>query len=342
MRHGAWSLRRCSKPVARCPGPGGIGNQGRLERLRAYVCLFVAVLSWGLEYPLLKRATDAVGPLTTGAVMFGTSALLLGLTAAWRLAADRRQSTSGLRGLPYRWLLLIGCIGAVVNLLALFAIKLTRVVNVATLARSDAFFSLLLSAFVFRERVPRRAWLFAPVMLMGIGCITGFLTQPLELGNPGDYVILGSALFVSVNAYVIKRTVQGVSGVVIGFVNAGIIALTFLLFTVCMVGFGSAFRSIPRHIWVYLVVLGFLAYVFFASYNTALRSVPVWQVRVTCLLIPVVAALTGWLWLGEAPTAVQIVGMLLISGGAAGVILSRRGRKCPSSGLRHAGALAGS
>jgi len=295
--------------------------------LHAYGCLLVAVVCWGVEYPLMKQATEAVGFCGTGAVMFSISAVLLGLTLVGRrlFGFGRTVATPPTAPdsprYPIRAMLLVGVIGITVNVLGLWAIKLTRVVNVATLARADALFSLVLSACVFGEAIARRAWFFVPLMLAGIGLLTGFLLNPLEIGNPGDYLILASAFGVALNAYVIKKAVQRVSGMTVGCVNSTMNGLFFVV----VVAF------LPHDVWQNvsyearraLLLLGFLAYVFFACYNTALRSIPVWKVRLVCLLIPVVAALTAWAWFGDRPSGLQVAGMALILAGAAGIIMAR-------------------
>ena len=270
--------------------------------------------------------------------MFSISAVLLGLTLAGRRVFGRGERMpkapgSGQRArLPIRTMLLVGVVGITVNVLGLWAVKLTRVVNVATLARADALFSLVLSAWVFGEPIGRRAWFFVPVMLGGIGLLTGFLLHPLEVGNPGDYLILASAFGVALNAYAIKKAVQSVSGLVVGCVNSTMIGLFFVILVACQSR--EVWQDVTAEAWAALVMLGVLAYLFFASYNTALRSIPVWKVRLVCLLIPVVAALTAWAWFGDRPSSVQVLGMGLILAGAAGIIVVR---DCPVSPASSAG-----
>ena len=311
--------------------PNGIGamtpSTRSLPNLHAYACLMVAVVCWGVEYPLMKQATEAVGFWGTGAVMFSISAVLLGLTLAGRRLFGRRENVVDVSKAacasryPIRAMLLVGVIGIAVNVLGLWAIKLTRVVNVATLARADALFSLVLSAWVFGEVVARRVWFFVPLMLCGIGLLTGFLLNPLEIGNAGDYLILASAFGVALNAYVIKKAVQHASGLAVGCVNSTMIGLFFVI--VVALQPQGVWQNVSHEAKRALLLLGFLAYLFFASYNAALRSIPVWKVRLVCLLIPVVAALTAWAWFGDQPSGLQVLGMGLILAGAAGIIVAR-------------------
>jgi len=287
--------------------------------------LLLAVLTWGIEYPLLKRCSVEVGFLTTGAVMFALGAVLLGITEILRRLATRARSEPASEARPWGMLVLIGVLGVFVNFLGLWGVKLTSVANASTLARSDVLFSLVLSASIFHEAIERWALLFVPPMLLGICLLTGFLVQSPELGRPGDYLMLASAFCVSLNAFVIKRVVQRASPVLVGFCNSGLIGLSFVAAAVARRGWAASFGGIPRLVWGRLLALVALSYVFFIAYNTALRTVPVWKVRLMCLVIPVVATLFGWAFLdGERPTPTQWMGMVLICSGAAGITVAGR------------------
>ena len=301
--------------------------------MSAYLCLAIAVLAWGIEYPFLRYSTTSIGFLATGAVMFSIAAALLGLTFLIRGRKARVGDATEQRRFPYGSLILIGAISVGVNVLGLLATKLTSTVNVSTLARSDVLFSLLLSALVFREAMDWKTFLFLPFMLLGICLLTGILVNAPELGRTGDFVILGSAFFVGLNAFVIKRTVQNISGLMVGFWNSATNGLTFFTAALVSKGWSESFGRIPPRIWVVLAVLGVLAFAFFASYNAALRALPVWEVRLFCLLIPVVAMVTGWMALKERPTGWQVLGMGLVSGGAAGIVALRRPRMTGGNAL---------
>ena len=288
-----------------------------------YLSLLLAVVVWGIEYPLYKRCTEAVGFLATGAVMFSVAAGLLGLMLSAKGRARNAEAVAAGRRIPFGRLLLIGLIGFTLNGLALAAAQHTSVVNVSTLARTDVLFSLLLSVLVFRETVDARAFLFLPVMAAGVCLLTGMIARSPELGRPGDYLILASALLVALNAFVIKAALRDVRPTMVGFCNSATIAVCFLVAAIALGDPVEALVSATGETWAMAVSLGVMACVFFAAYNTALNGLPVWEVRLCCLGIPVVATLTGWVWLSDVPTPLQWLGMLGIGAGAAGVIVLR-------------------
>ena len=53
----------------------------------------------------------------------------------------------------------------------------------------------------------------------------------------------------------------------------------------------------------------------FGLYNMAMRWLPASQAAMSINLVPLVALLMGWIWLGEALTSLQLVAALAIFGG---------------------------
>ena len=288
--------------------------------MKAYAALFAAVLAWGLEYPIMKKATDDAGVLTTGAVMFLLAALLL-LAYLLLHGGGRAFLRPSLK--TYGLMVLIGGIGVTIDTCALLAITLTSIVNVAALARADVLFSLVLSAFIFHERIDRTVWFFAPVMLAGVGLLTGFFMRSLETNFTGDTLILMSAFLVALNAYIIKQAGHDASPLLIGLINATLNGVAFLA-AALIIGQHGVTAMAANFMRLDLLLLGILATVFFVGYNTALQTIPVWVVRLACLVAPVVAGLAGWAWLNEGLPPTKVAGMSLICGSAAGIILLRR------------------
>jgi len=296
--------------------------------VRAYLCLFAAVITWGVEYPLMRYCSNRIGFLRTGAIMFSVAAVLLGLTLLVRQTHRKRMPTLSWNVFPYRNLLLVGLLGFGVNIFGIWGIKLTTVTNSSTLARSDVLFSLLLSSFVFHEPISKWAFACAPVMLAGIFLLAGIRIGQIHVGHAGDYLMLASALCLSLNAYAIKRAVQRVSGFTVGLFNATIIGTLFI--TVALAAHGpTEILKFDLSILRPALLLGTLTFIFFTTYNVSLRTIPVWEVRLLCLIVPVVATMVGWVWLKEVPSPLQWLGMALVTAGAAGIIVARRPEATP-------------
>jgi drug/metabolite transporter (DMT)-like permease len=291
--------------------------------MNAHLWLLIAALAWGSEFPLMRYATREVGVAATGAATAVLTTLCLGLV----LAIGRRRRglprAGERRPTPWRSLIVIGGVGACFNALLLMAIKLTSAVNVATLSRTDVLFSLAIAAIVLHERITAVVFPLVIVMLVGVCLVTGFAQGDARLGRAGDLLALGGALLMSINALMIKPAVGRVGGVLVALVNTGINTLCFGVFWVGARAWSPvAGYSVP--VLGVLAALGCLSALFLVSYYTALRTVQPWEAFMVFLAVPAVAALGAMAAFHETPTGWQWMGMVLVCGGAAGLIWLRR------------------
>ena len=70
-----------------------------------------------------------------------------------------------------------------------------------------------------------------------------------------------------------------------------------------------------------------LAVVFFLGYYRALRTLPVWEVRLFLLGVPAFTLPTGWLLHSQIPDGWQFAGIVCIIAAAAGHLLDSRPRR---------------
>lgn len=294
--------------------------------VKYYIHLILTVLVWGLMFPLYKRCTESVGFLATGAMLFLVATVLLGGILLGQGRVRHVEAVAAGRRIPYGRLLLIGLVSFALNGLALAAAQHTSVVNISTLSRTDVLFSLLLSALIFREKVDLRAMVFLPIMIVGICLLTGMITKSPELGQPGDFLILASALLVALNAFFIKSALRDVRTTMVGLCN---MLANAVAFSICIFILGDPARTLASagwEAWAMGIALGVMTAALCVTYYTALTGLPVWEVRLFCLGIPVVATLAAWAWLDDVPTTMQWLGMLAVGAGTAGLVLSRRRR----------------
>jgi drug/metabolite transporter (DMT)-like permease len=292
----------------------------------AYVSIFFAVVSWGLEYVVVEWVEVALSPVAIGTVIFSTAALLLAFVLGIRRLLGyplRRPGDHQKRVVVF--LLVIGLISSLCNILWIFGQRLTTPANVSALARTDILFTILFSLTLFKEPIPKTSLIFVPLMLAGIYLTTGIDIARLHFGNPGDYMVILSALLLSINAYIIKHTIRGISEILVAFCNTATNAITFIV-----IGWISGlwntplFQQAPPSIWAVTALGGCCTFIFFVGYYSALNRLPVFEVRLLCLLVPVVTILVSWKYLNLLPTALQGLGIALILIGAAFLILSTR------------------
>lgn len=286
--------------------------------MTGYLCAAVAVVAWGIEYVLIKEGATSVDPLLAGSVIFLAAAVFLAIHTA-------------INGEPLAFLrswklnMLVGIVGFGCNAMWIYGMRTTSVVNAAVLGRADILFTFLLSVPLFRERIRPGAWRYAPLMLCGIILTTCIDVSQLRFGALGDYLVLGSAFLLTINVFLIRKAMREIRGVSVALVNALVNALMFsVAYFLIGNGGGHGCAAVPPRALLILISCGFCSYLFFAGYYAGLKRLKVWEVRLLCLGVPVVAGTVGIVFGENIPGGGQLLGGALVLAGAVGIILSGR------------------
>lgn len=143
-------------------------------------------------------------------------------------------------------------------------------------------------------------------------------------GYRGELAALATALCWTVSALAFTASAKRIGPLVLNLVRL-LMALAFLS------AYGWAVRGLPMpsdagaHQWAWLGLSGLVG---FALGDLCLfRALVLIGPRLTMLLMslaPPIAAIVGWLWLGEAMSARGVAGMALTVAGVAWVVLERR------------------
>ncbi len=283
--------------------------------MRGYIYISICILAWGAEYLLLKSGADKVGSLVTGAIFFASGSFLLFLYSLRNKGLWESISTN------LHLLIPIGLIGSTLNMFWIFGIKNTSISNSAILGRADILFTLLLSSLLFKEKIKKNDIIAIVVMVLGIIIAMRSDMSSFQFGNNGDYYILIAAFLISINAFFIKKCVQKVKGEVIGFVNTFINTICFTI-AVFVLNESKTLFEIPTNTLVLLLFAGLSVALFCIGYYEGLKELPVWKVRLLCLLVPLVAIIANWILYNKMPTIWQIGGGCLVLGGASAIVLS--------------------
>lgn len=287
--------------------------------MQGYFYIMAAVAVWGVEYVLIKAVAAQSGPLFMGFVMFGTAAVGLALTCLFK---KRSEETVLAAAFPY--MLIVGLIGTGCNVLWLYGASYTSTANASVLGRTDILFTLLLSCLVFHEKIRKTALLFIPLMLVGVFIVTGADIKGISVSGKGDFLILCSTFLLSLNAFIIKKYVRNISGKLLALGNCMLNTLAF--------GILLAVNGLPAgaSISITTVLLSLLggccSLIFFIGYYAALKELPVWKIRIFCLAVPLISAISGYVFIGEIISSKCIIGMAMIVAGAAGIFLSENNK----------------
>jgi len=284
--------------------------------LAAIFAVAVTVLSWGAAFPLIRVGMRDLGPLELASARFAVASLL---ALTW-LAIYRPPLPS--RGDAVRFLI-CGLFGiSVYNGLLNQGERTISAGAAAFIVNVAPILTAILATLFLRERFKVWGWIGALVSFAGVGLI--------GLGQPGGFAFGGGAILVAGAAlctatyFVIQRPLVARYG------PLACTAYTLLAGALFLLPFLPG--GLPRLVApggaplaAAVVALGvFPAAIGYAAWTYALGRFSAARAANFLYLVPPVAALIGFLALGETMSVLTLVGAAVAIGGVA--IVNTRGR----------------
>ncbi len=276
--------------------------------------ILVTIVAWASAFPAIRAGLVAFGPLELGAARFAIAAVPAALFLLVTRPALPRWSEA--------WRFFVG---------GLFFVALyTTLLNLGeqTVSSGPASFIINVNpiitaalAMVFLgERFGRGAWLGTAVSFAGIGLIALGEGDDLRI-DAGALLILGSALCNSITTVVQKPLFARHKALTVSAWNMVIGALLLVPFLPNAIAQSHVASTEALVAAIYLgIVPSLIAY---ASWAVALSRLPASRASNFLYCVPPVATLMGFLWLGEEPGLLGLVGGALALVGVAIVNLRR-------------------
>jgi drug/metabolite transporter (DMT)-like permease len=283
--------------------------------------VFLTII-WGMNFAVVKGAFDTLGPMAFNGLRFPVAAITLYLLLRIQgpITLPERKDILPLMGL--------GVVGnGIYQVFFIHALGLTRAGNVAVILATTPVWAALFSALFREGTLDRPTVIGGMATLVGMGLVVGGGStdpswSPATLW--GDLLAVGAALTWSLYTVGSRR-------LLLRYGSIPVTAWALWSGTVLVVALGlpelrsTAWSEVDAAAWGAVGFAGVLAIgVSYPIWSRAVQRLGSARTATFSNLVPVVALLTAWITLGEAPVLLQWTGAAVILGG---VLLARFGAK---------------
>ncbi|KGQ71096.1 amino acid transporter [Chelonobacter oris] len=267
------------------------------------IAAFIVIFIWGINFYFMKLAVAEVDPMLLGFLRFS----MVLLPAIFFIKKPN---------IKWKWLLLYGFIGNFAQFAFMFsAIALDLPTSLASLVvQSQAFFSVLIAAFVLGERARKNEWI--AMIIAAVGLLLIALGQTYShVPLIGLLMVLGSALSWAIGNIIVKKIGKTHP---LGLVLWGnlLTPFWFLLFSLYQHGAPHVASSLQLLSWKGWLSSAFLAYfatlIGYGLWVYLLAKYSAGKITPLSLWVPVVSMIFAFLLLHETLNSWQLSGSAVI------------------------------
>jgi len=286
--------------------------------------LLLMIVIWGTNYALVKSAFHEIDPQAFNALRLVLASVVMAATSH----IARRTTLHDIFHTPAPvtrrdWVRLawIGVVGhCFYQYLFIGGLARTSVANGALLVSATPIVITFLSTVTGQDRPGLLHWAGTLLSLLGIYIVVGHGAHVTEASLRGDVMLMGAVLCWALYTMGARSLMERHSPV-------GVTALSMLIGT--MVYLPVAVPNLARLDWQSVSALTWLKLVYSAVFSicvaytiwyAAVRAIGSARTAVYSNLMPIVAMLTGWVWLREPMDAAKVLGAAAV---LAGVALAR-------------------
>ncbi len=287
--------------------------------------LILLSIIWGCYYVASQKAVSGMSVFTVGIVIRFITMVILTVVMFKKQQLKLLFKTKGI----LLRLILIGILGFSLDLTAFIGLSLSHAGAGTALLKCDIIFVNLMSVIIYKERFTKLDWTYTFVMLFGVLMVMGIDFSQFSIGNKSDIFFILSALFVSINAFVIKSVQldknNPAADNVVAYYNNFITMILFIVTSVFMGTIGQLdLLTQNKPLLVAALAAGIGQTLIYIVYYYNLRRFPVWIVKVFLLLMPIVATLVAFLLFGDVMVTGQYIGMAIVLAGAFGILIEQK------------------
>ena len=293
-----------------------------LGQASADLGLLVMAFIWGVNFPLIKASLHELPPLAFNALRFPLAALTV------FLILKMRGGVSWPERVDWPRLIALGVVGNVVYQgFFIFGLDATFAGNASILLATTPVWTLALSTLRGHERPGLLVWLGILGTLSGMSLVV--LGGESEIGLRsatfrGDLLMIGAAITWSTYSVGSRGMIQkyGSLPVTAWTLWVGALGLVILGFPAVL---KAPLAQASGLAWIGVAYAGILAIgLAYVLWYRGVQRIGNSRTAAYANLVPVVALVVAWAWLGEVPKPLQIAGAVVVLGGLS---LARLGRE---------------
>lgn len=290
----------------------------------AFACVALTVLLWASAFPSIRAALVAFGPAELAALRFAIASLALGLYLAWA-----RPPLPNRKELPR--ILAAGGLGiAAYNLLLNTGSRAVDAGTASFVVNTAPVFTALLGAALLGERLRPLGWFGIALSFGGVALIA---VGRGEMGFGTGALLVLAAAVCQASQFVLQKPLLARCGALP--VTACLLWAGTAMLLPFLPGALASAATAPAGALGAVVFLGLgpaaLAYV---AWSYALARLPVSRAASFLYLVPPIATLLAWIWLGETPGWGALVGGAVA---LSGVVLVNTVGRVPASQIASKG-----
>jgi drug/metabolite transporter (DMT)-like permease len=301
------------------PSSTSLQKHSRHYTLLPIAAIMTAVLFWGVSFVGMRLVLRELSPMAT---------MWCRLITAFAVILPFFRSLIPDNYMKGDWKLLLPMVlfqPCLYFLLETNALMLTTSTQAGVISASVPVFVAIGARFFFHESMRRGTIAGLALSIAGVVFLTLSQGAGGSAENPvlGNIMELGAMIFVAGNILLVKKLSGRYSPWTLTAmqITAGVIFFTPGLFQ--LIKTDPAIWSV-RLVLALLFLGAFVSFGAFALYNWGISKLTASKASTFINLVPVIAIITGWMFLGEGLTPIQLLATV---GVIAGVMLSQRAVK---------------